>query len=228
MLRSGIGYKLRIWKRACLDSAAFVKSHKLVSAAVAAVSILAAYFLIFGETEGVAEIRPAVYMAAAGLGLLTLIFIWNLFWAPFQIEKERAAESEKTIAGIQSENEALRNENIEFKKRLNGQNNDSEAIDRLEKLFRGGEAILRENVGRFEMFIDWREQVWSWNELVLDALPKSERFGFETIAEWVELTVPVAKLETGAVVNAYMRNGKAYMHSKMIKLRKIMMGISGM
>jgi hypothetical protein len=129
---------------------------------------------------------------------------------------------------MRSENATLRNENSGFKKRLLDLNIDLEAIERLEEFLQVGEVILKENVGGFETFLDWREQVSLWNELVLDALPNSEQFGFETIAEWAELNLPVEKLGAGDVVNGYMRNGKAYMHAKTIKLRKIIMLISGM
>ena len=227
MLLKGIRYKGRVWARAAGDSARFVWGHKIRSTVAAVVLMIVAHVLIFGEAEGFSELRPVVSFSLGSLGWLSLVFLWNLVWAPFQIEEEQAVESERIIAHMRSENATLRNENSGFKKRLLDLNIDLEAIERLEEFLQVGDVILKENVGGFEMFLDWREQVSLWNDLVLDALPKSEQFGFETIAEWVELNLPVEKLGAGDVVNGYMRNGKAYMHAKTIKLRKIIMLISG-
>ena len=227
MLLKGIKYKGRVWDRAAGDTGRFVWGHKIASTASTIVLTIIAHFSIFGETEGFSGIRPVVSLIVGSLGVLSLVFFWKLFWAPFQMEKDRVAESEKIIAHIQSKNAALRNENFAFKNRLNEQIHNLKSMDRLEELFREGEAILKENVGGFETFFHWRERVSSWNDSVLIALPKSERFAFETIAEWPEMTMPDGQLGTGGAVNGYMRNGKAYMHSKMIKLRKTIMGISG-
>ena len=77
--------------------------------------MIAVHFLIFGEMEEFSEIRPVVSMLAGGPGLLVLVFLWNLFWAPFKLEVESREKhnneidgNEKTIAGLEEEILALR------------------------------------------------------------------------------------------------------------------------
>lgn len=228
MIFEAIKYKGRVWARAAGDAGRFVRDNKISSAASAIVLTIVAHFLIFGEAEGFSIIRSVVSLLVGGLGYLSAVFLWSLFWAPFQMERDSAAEWEMIIENMHRKIAALRNANSGFKNRLIDRNNNVEAIDRLEKLFREGEAILRQHAGGFEKYIGWRERVSSWNESVQDALPKSEQFGFESIAEWAELAMPAGKLKTSGAINGHMRNGKAYMHTKMIKLRKIIMHISGM
>lgn len=228
MLHKGIVYKARVWARAAGETARFIGGHKIASLASALALMAVVQILLFGGVKGILEVQIVVSVLTGGLCFLSPLFLWNLVWAPYQIERDREVEWMMIIAEIQNQISALRNENSDFKVKLYGQKINLGSVGRLEELFREGEAILKVDVGEMEMFLDWRERVSSWNALVLNALPKSEQIGFETIAAWSELNMPVGKTGMGGAVNGHMRNGKAYMHTKTIKLRKIIMRISSM
>ena len=232
MLREGINFIARVLARAAGDAADFVIGHKLASFAASVALMTAAHVLIFGERKGIFELQLAVSFVAGGLAWLLMVFAWKLIGAPYQVAQDRLAESRIVIGGVRGDTAATGSPAAEIGNAGLGSapgvgNGDSNALGQLEELYREGEAILKSDVDGLETFLGWRERISAWNNLVLGALPKSEQFGFETIAEWPELTMASEELGPGEAVDGYVQNGLAYMHSKMIKFRKIILQISG-
>ena len=118
MLREGLRYKRRVWTLAMRDWVDFIKNQKTISGIAFAASILIYHFLIFGQTEGIAEIRPYVSLVAAGLTIGTAVFLWELFWSPFRMEQETRTGHESVLSTARNDIEKLTRKNVELQNRV--------------------------------------------------------------------------------------------------------------
>lgn len=101
---------------------AVVKTRKVLAGVSLAVVFLVYHFMIFGETEGIAEIRPLVSPGSAVLTIGLGILLWELFWAPFKLEQERERAYKEEMTGLCERLTRLEEEKSEIARKLFDEN----------------------------------------------------------------------------------------------------------